>query len=67
MCAFKDHMKRIYGITIFAAAVLLAGSCLAETGRGKKSYTFHGKVEVVDESAKSMEVNGEEVKAGWRP
>jgi Cu/Ag efflux protein CusF len=57
-------MKRIYGITIFAAALLLAGSCFAQTDAGKKSYTFHGKVEAVDKSAKSMKVNGEEVK-GW--
>ena len=57
-------MKRIYWITIFAAAVLLAGSCFAQTDGGKKSYTFHGKVEAVDESAKSIKVNGEEIK-GW--
>jgi Cu/Ag efflux protein CusF len=56
-------MKRIHGITVLAA-LLLAGSCLAQTDAGKKSYTFHGQVQAVDESAKSMKVNGEEVK-GW--
>jgi Cu/Ag efflux protein CusF len=45
-------------------ALAFALSCLAQTDAGKKSYTFHGKVEAVDESAKSMKVNGEEVR-GW--
>jgi Cu/Ag efflux protein CusF len=60
--ALEELMKRIWGITTLAA-ILLAGSCFAQT-EGKKSYTFHGKVEAVDESAKSMKVNGQEVK-GW--
>ena len=50
-------------ITILAAVILLAGA-FGQTAPGKKSYTFHGKVEAVDESAKSLKVNGEEVK-GW--
>ena len=45
-------------------ALVLAISCFAQTGTEKKSYTFHGQVQVVDKSAKSMKVNGEEVK-GW--
>ena len=57
-------MKGKHGITVLAAAVLLAGSCLAQTDAVKKSYTFHGQVQAVDESAKSMKVNGEAVK-GW--
>lgn len=57
-------MKRTNSTTVLAAAVLLAVSCFAQTDAGKKSYTFHGKVEGVDERAKSMKVNGEEVK-GW--
>ena len=57
-------MKRIHGITVLAAAVLLAESCFAQTDAGKKSYMFHGQVQAVDESAKSMKVNGEAVK-GW--
>ena len=44
--------------------LLLVGTCLAQGGGTKKSYTFHGKVEAVDEGSKSMKVNGEEVK-GW--
>ena len=57
-------MKRIHRLTVLATALLFAMSCFAQAGAGKKSYTFHGKVEAVDESAKSMKVNGEEVK-GW--
>ena len=64
-CALVGLMKRIHGIiTVLAAAVLLAESCFAQTDAGKKSYTFHGQVQAVDESAKSMKVNGEAVK-GW--
>jgi Cu/Ag efflux protein CusF len=53
-------MRRI--LSLLAAAVLLAVICFGQAD--KKSYTFHGKVESVDESGKSMKVNGEEVK-GW--
>jgi Cu/Ag efflux protein CusF len=57
-------MKRVQVIAVFAAVVLMAQVCLGQAAPGKKSYTFHGKVESVDESAKSLKVNGEEVK-GW--
>src|ERR1700686_1374627 len=57
-------MKRVQLIAVFAAAVLMAQICLGQAAPGKKSYTFNGKVESVDESAKSLKVNGEEVK-GW--
>ena len=57
-------MKRVQVIAVFAAAVLMAQVCLAQAAPGKKSYTFNGKVESVDEGAKSLKVNGEEVK-GW--
>jgi Cu/Ag efflux protein CusF len=57
-------MKPTYRIAVLAMAVLLAGNCFAQTDAQKKSYTFHGKIEAVDESTKSMKVNGEEVK-GW--
>jgi len=50
-------------------AVVIAFGLLAEASFGqataaKKTYTFHGKVEAVDQNAKSLKVNGEEVK-GW--
>jgi Cu/Ag efflux protein CusF len=51
-------------ISIVAAALLIAAASFGQANSGKKSYTFHGKVEAVDESSKSMKVNGEEVK-GW--
>src|ERR1700686_4547493 len=57
-------MKRVQLIAVFAGAVLMAQICLGQAAPGKKSYTFNGKVESVDESAKSLKVNGEEVK-GW--
>jgi protein SCO1/2 len=57
-------MKRVQLIAVLAAVVLMAGVCPGQEAPGKKSYTFHGKVESVDESAKSLKVNGEEVK-GW--
>jgi protein SCO1 len=58
-------MKKVNRYLSFAVlSVLLAGVCFAQAASGKKSYTFHGKVESVDESSRSMKVNGEEVK-GW--
>jgi Cu/Ag efflux protein CusF len=58
-------MKLVYRyVSVLAAAILLAGLCFAQGGAGKKSYTFHGKVEAVDVNDKSVKVNGEEVK-GW--
>jgi len=51
-------------ITVFAVAVLATAICLGQAAPAKTSYTFHGKVEAVDESAKSLKVNGEKV-AGW--
>jgi Cu/Ag efflux protein CusF len=50
-------------LSLVAASVLLAVICFGQA-TAKKSYTFHGKVESVDQSGKSMKVNGEEVK-GW--
>jgi len=50
-------------ISILAAALLIAAVCLGQ-GSGKKSFTFHGKVEAVNKSDKSLTVNGEKVD-GW--
>jgi len=51
-------------ITIFALAVFAVSVCLGQAAPEKKSYTFHGKVEAVDQSGKSLKVNGEKVE-GW--
>jgi Cu/Ag efflux protein CusF len=66
-----ENMQRLFAmnwaprlITVFALAVLAAAVCLGQEAPAKKSYTFHGKVEAVDESAKSLKVNGEKVE-GW--
>ena len=58
-------MKSVYRfLTVIAISVLLAAAGFGQAAPGKKSYTFHGKVEAVDDSSKSLKVNGEEVK-GW--
>jgi Cu/Ag efflux protein CusF len=51
-------------ITGLALTIVMAAIALGPTTPAKKSYTFHGKVEAVDESGKSLKVNGEKV-AGW--
>jgi len=51
-------------MTVFALAVFAATICLGQAAPAKKSYTFHGRVEAVDESGKSLKVNGEKVE-GW--
>src|SRR5580692_12986713 len=54
------HLRRI--AAFFALSLLLAIACLAQAPAGKKSFTFHGKVEAV--SADGLTVNGEKVE-GW--
>ena len=59
------EMKRVPRLmTVFALAVFAAAICLGQAAPAKKSYTFHGKVEAVDEGSKSLKVNGEKVE-GW--
>src|SRR5689334_13549012 len=55
-------MKQI--LRLAAAIFLVAAMCLGQATAAKKSYTFRGKVEKVDEKAKNMTVNGENVE-GW--
>jgi protein SCO1/2 len=58
-------MRRIHQtIAVFAATLIMTALCLAQTTSGKKSYTFHGKVEKVNTSTGSLTVNGEKV-SGW--
>src|SRR5947209_6172728 len=58
-------MKRVYRLVAVLAAVLLMDLvCLGQAASDKKSYTFHGKVEVVDEGEKTLQVNGEKIE-GW--
>jgi Cu/Ag efflux protein CusF len=49
---------------MIALCLFLACVAFAQNAPQKKGYTFHGKVEKVNESAKTLTVNGEEVK-GW--
>lgn len=52
----------------FIMSLALAGMLAAIFGipaaAAKKAYTFHGKVDAVDQKAATLTVNGEEVK-GW--
>jgi protein SCO1/2 len=56
-------MKRLYrSASVLALTLLMAMFCLAQAPSGKKSFTFHGKVESV--AADGMTVNGDKVE-GW--
>ena len=58
-------MKRMLRSTsVLSASLLLAAVCLGQAASDKKSHTFHGKVEAVNKSDKTLKVNGEKV-AGW--
>jgi len=52
--------RRLFAVS--ATLVLLTAICLGQAQ--KKTYTFKGKVEGVNQKAKTLTVNGEEV-AGW--
>jgi Cu/Ag efflux protein CusF len=57
--------KRVHRlITVLAAALFMTVVGLGQAAPGKKAYTFHGKVEAVDDNIKSLKVNGEKVE-GW--
>jgi len=55
-------VRRLLAVT--AAGLFIATIGLGQAAPGKKPYTFHGKVEAVNESAKSVKMNGEKVE-GW--
>jgi protein SCO1/2 len=56
-------MKRLLQLFgTLALTVLMAAACLAQAPAGKKSFTFHGKVEAV--AADGITVNGEKIE-GW--
>jgi Cu/Ag efflux protein CusF len=55
-----NQARRLF--TVAAALVLLAALCLGQAQ--KKTYTFKGKVEAINEKAKSLTVNGDDV-PGW--
>ena len=54
------HLHRF--VAVLGLAVLMAAACLGQAPAGKKSFTFHGKVESV--SADGLTVNGDKVD-GW--
>ncbi len=49
---------------ITVLALFFTAVCLGQPKNAKKTYMFHGKVEAVNENAKSLRVNGEKVE-GW--
>lgn len=56
-------MKRVYQwATVLGLALSMAAASWGQAPAGKKSYTFHGKVEAV--SADGLTVNGDKVE-GW--
>lgn len=54
------HLLR--SVVVSLLACLMAAAAWAQAPAGKKSFTFHGKVEAV--AADGLTVNGEKV-AGW--
>ena len=55
-------MNRLMNILV--GTLLTAAVCLAQAAPAKKALMFHGKVEAVNEGAKSLKVNGEKLE-GW--
>jgi Cu/Ag efflux protein CusF len=56
-------MKRLHRwFAVAGLALLIAAASFAQASAGKKSYTFHGKVEAV--APDGLTVNGEKVE-GW--
>jgi Cu/Ag efflux protein CusF len=51
-------------IAVSIAALLMAAFGLGQAAPEKKSYTFHGKVEVVNQEDNSLQVNNEKIE-GW--
>src|ERR1700687_4605550 len=51
-------------IAVCAAGLLMAALCLGQAAPEKKSYTFHGKVEVVNDNDNTLQVNNEKID-GW--
>jgi Cu/Ag efflux protein CusF len=57
-------MTRRIHLAILAAILCLLLPSIDAQPKGKKSYTFRGKVEKVDTATKMLTVNGEKVE-GW--
>ena len=51
-------------LVITVLALFFTAACLGQSTTAKKTHMFHGKVEAVNENAKSLRVNGEKVE-GW--
>ena len=51
-------------IAVFSMVMIFAAVCFGQAAPGKKTYSFHGKVEAVNDSAGSLTINGEKVE-GW--
>ena len=54
--------RQLPAITVLA--LFFTAVCLGQSTTAKKTHMFHGKVEAVNENAKSLRVNGEKVE-GW--
>lgn len=58
----KSMFKQL--IAVCALALVTTALCLAQAAPGKKALMFRGKVEAVNEAAKTLKVNGDKVE-GW--
>jgi Cu/Ag efflux protein CusF len=60
----EEQMKYVrFGLVIGLAVTLLVAAGYGQQ-KGKKEYTFRGKVEKIDANAKTFVVNGQKVE-GW--
>ena len=58
----KSRFKQL--ISSCAVALTATALCVAQAAPGKKAMMSHGKVEAVNDTAKTLKVNGEKVE-GW--
>jgi Cu/Ag efflux protein CusF len=58
-------MNRVWRpISVLCAMALLTAVSLADAAAEKKAHAFHGTVEAVDKTAKSLKVHSEKIE-GW--
>jgi Cu/Ag efflux protein CusF len=56
--------RRVFTLAVAAGVVCAQDKNAKDKHAGKKVYTFHGKIESISASEKSMSINGENVD-GW--
>ncbi len=56
--------RRLFGVFIAASVLSAQDKTTKDKHAGKKTWTFHGKIESINAAEKSMSINGENVD-GW--